>query len=271
MRSSSLDHVVEREALWETLRIQSRVIGALTLREIRSRFGRDNIGFFWIVAEPAFFCMAVVVFWSFVGHGDHAQIGIAPFLLLGYMPLQVFRHTTNRLLRCMQFSTAFLYHRQVTVFSIYVSRILVEILGIQIAFFLCALGFYLFGYMTMPENFGLMLVGWILYCWHSIGVAIAIGALSERSELVEKFWGPISYIMIPLSGTFYMVDWIPAAFRAPLMLFPQVNCVEMIRGGYFGLSVQVYYNMPYVAFVNATILLIGLFLLKDARKYVEVE
>jgi ABC-type polysaccharide/polyol phosphate export permease len=32
--------------------IQVRVIGALMLRELTTRFGRENIGFLWIMVEP---------------------------------------------------------------------------------------------------------------------------------------------------------------------------------------------------------------------------
>lgn len=37
------------------LRVQVKVIKALIVRELVTRFGRDNIGFLWIVAEPLLF------------------------------------------------------------------------------------------------------------------------------------------------------------------------------------------------------------------------
>ena len=33
-------------------RIQRRVIGALMIRELITRFGRENIGFLWVMVEP---------------------------------------------------------------------------------------------------------------------------------------------------------------------------------------------------------------------------
>jgi len=36
-------------SLREGWRIQARVIGALMIRELNTRFGRDNIGFLWIM------------------------------------------------------------------------------------------------------------------------------------------------------------------------------------------------------------------------------
>lgn len=39
-------------SFWESLAIQRRVIGALLMREIITRYGRNNIGFLWLFVEP---------------------------------------------------------------------------------------------------------------------------------------------------------------------------------------------------------------------------
>ena len=39
-------------SLARSLRIQGRVLHALLMREVITRFGRDNLGVLWIVAEP---------------------------------------------------------------------------------------------------------------------------------------------------------------------------------------------------------------------------
>jgi capsular polysaccharide transport system permease protein len=39
-------------SFWRGLVIQWRVVGALIIREIYTRFGRESLGFAWIVAEP---------------------------------------------------------------------------------------------------------------------------------------------------------------------------------------------------------------------------
>lgn len=253
------------------LRDQPRIIGALMLREIYTRFGRNNIGFAWIIAEPAIFCLAVILLWSIVKHSGHAEIPIVPFLITGYMPLLLFRHMTGRLLRCMQANAALLYHRAITVFALYMSRIAVEVLGTSGAFAACLALFYLAGYVEIPDQPALMLAGWLMYAWYAAATSLVVGALSERSESVEKIWNPISYIMIPLSGTFYMVYWVPARFREALLWMPPINGVEMIRGGYFGPAIPTFFSAPYLFYVNLVLTVAGLYLVKDVRRHVEVE
>lgn len=257
--------------LGRVLRDQARITGALMLREIYTRFGRHNIGFAWIIAEPAIFCLAVILLWSVVRHSGHKEIPVVPFLLCGYMPLLLYRHMTGRLLRCMQANAGLLYHRSVTILALYMSRIVVEVIGTSAAFAACLVMFYVAGFVEIPKQPGLMLAGWLMYAWYAAGTALVVGALSERSEVVEKIWNPISYIMIPLSGTFYMLYWVPAQFRSALLWMPPINGVEMIRGGYFGPAVPTYYDATYFIYVNLILTAIGLYFTKDARKHVEVE
>ena len=45
-------------------RLQLTVIWALILRELHTRYGRENIGFLWVVGEPILFCGGVAIAWD---------------------------------------------------------------------------------------------------------------------------------------------------------------------------------------------------------------
>ena len=45
-------------------RVERRVIWALLLRETMTRYGRHNIGFFWIFFEPMLFTLGVTALWT---------------------------------------------------------------------------------------------------------------------------------------------------------------------------------------------------------------
>ena len=90
-------------------------------------------------------------------------------------------------------------------------------------------------------------------------------------EYVERFVQLFTYVLIPLSGTFYMVAWLPYQFRKPVLYIPFVNCVEMIRAGFFGKFVPTFYNIGYAMAWAAGLTFIGLFLLRFVRERVDVE
>ena len=51
--------------------IQMRVIWALTIRELMTRYGRHNIGFLWLFVEPMMFTVGVTALWFLIG-ANHA-------------------------------------------------------------------------------------------------------------------------------------------------------------------------------------------------------
>ncbi|MGA0596484.1 ABC transporter permease [Enterovirga sp. CN4-39] len=252
-------------------REQMRVIDALMVREIYTRFGRENIGFLWIIVEPAMFCLGVVALWSAIKHSGHEETAIVPFVITGYMPLLFFRHLCGKLMRCMQANGALLYHRQVKVISLYLARIGVEFLGTTASFAVVMFMFYMAGLAEAPHDLSLMLGGWLMYCWFGASFAMLIGALAERSEVVEKIWSPASYISIPFSGTFYMLYWMPDELRRVLEWSPQVNGVEMLRSGYFGPGIPTYYYPAYTLLCCAILTFVGLYLVSRAREHIEIE
>jgi len=247
-----------------------RVIHALILREIQTRFGRDNIGFAWILVEPAAFVLGVVLLWSLI-KGEHDKtMPIVPFLLTGYVPLLMYRHSVGRALRCMQANADFLFHQPVSILAMYSARLYVEIVSFLGAFCALWIVFAAFGVMGLPEDWGTFLAGWGIYILFSLGVAILIGVFSERSELVDRVWQPLSYITIPISGTFFMVDWLPGNVHEIAALFPPVTAVELIRGGYFGPSVRIHTNIPVAMVTCGICLAVGLWFMRTTRDSVEV-
>ncbi|WP_419177033.1 ABC transporter permease [Desulfosediminicola sp.] len=261
----------DADGFWEFCVQQTRIIGALIVREIYTRFGRDNIGFAWLVVEPIMFCTAIILLWTqAVGHSSHLEISLVIFLLTGYMPLLMYRHCMMYTIRCMQANADLLYHRQITIFSMYFARLTVEIVGTFAAFTITCFFFFIWDIIPAPHDIGMVVGGFLLYAYISASIAILIGALSERSEVVHKIWGPISYIQVPLSGTFFMVYWLPSEARELIVYVPMVTAVEIIRGGYFGPSIPVYYYLPSALYFATATMVLGLYFLKDARAYVEI-
>jgi capsular polysaccharide transport system permease protein len=101
-------------------------------------------------------------------------------------------------------------------------------------------------------------------------LAVFIGALGAYNEITEKFWHPISYILFPLSGAIFMVDWLPPDFQDAALLNPIVHCVEMLREGYFGNVVRTHYDVGYVVGFSLILTLFGLAITRGAERSLEI-
>ena len=102
--------------------IQWRVVGALLIREIYSRFGRESLGFAWIVAEPLVFALPVLFVWRAVRDPHEHGLSLVPFLWSGYLPLLLFRHLGGRILLFIRANVPLLYHQRVKIFDIFIAR-----------------------------------------------------------------------------------------------------------------------------------------------------
>jgi capsular polysaccharide transport system permease protein len=255
----------------DDLATQWRVVGALLIREIYTRFGREGLGFGWIVLEPLIFAVPVLLVWSVARSPYEHSIPMIPFLWSGYLPLLLFRHIGGRMLLFVRVNAGLLYHRQVTIFDIFLARCLLEITSNLTAVVASFAFFYSLGWLNFPHDLPVFYLGYFFAIWWSAAAGLILGGLSERTDWVEKFWQPYSYLYIFFSGFFVMAQWLPESIRGWALFQPSLQSYEMIRAGMFGNAVKTYGDPAYTSLVLAFLTFIGLLLMRESRKYVVAE
>ena len=63
-----------------------------------------------------------------------------------------------------------------------------------------------------------------------------------------------------------MVGWMPVEVQNILLMSPLVNAVELLREGYFGMSVKAQYSVSYTVMVNLCLTLVGLILVRNIHR-----
>jgi capsular polysaccharide transport system permease protein len=255
-------------SLRSSFAIQRRVIWALLMREVITRFGRENIGVLWLLGEPMIFTLGVATLWTFGNLHTVSSIPIVAFAITGYSSVLLWRNTVSRCNSGIQQNATLLYHRNVRVIDVFVTRIVLEMSGATASFIVLSCIFIGTEWIAPPVNMLMVVFGWLMLVWFGAALAILIGAATSYSELVERLWHPASYLLFPLSGAAFMVDWLPEGAQRVVLMLPMVHGVEIVREGYFGDKVQTHYDLAYMAFVNLTLTLVGLFLLRDAGRRV---
>ncbi len=252
--------------------VQKRVLGALFMREFMTRWGRRNLGFAWLFAEPLVFALPVIMLWSMIRTPYEHGLPMIAFVWSGYLPILLFRHVTGHALYTVKFNAAMLYHRQVTPLDIFIGRQGLELMGNIAA---CAVSyglFYAIGVIDWPNDYALFLTGFFYMSWWALAVSLIVAALSERSEIVEHIWMPISYIYMIVCGFAFLAAWLPVSLRqVALAVDPPLHAYEMIRSGLFGSQMQAFYDISYLSWILAILTLIGLWLMRDVRKHLVLE
>lgn len=241
------------------------------MREMTTRFGRQGIGFAWLVGEPMLFCFGVLILWSLTKPAYEHGVKLAPFVVTGYMSLILIRHLISLLSSAIQANIGLLYHRQVSPLHILAARVLLELGGATIAFFIVYVTLLFLGQVELPESYLLIYGGWFVVAWASTGLALLMTGLVMRYEVFERVVNLISYIMIPVSGAFFMVSWLPEGFRRFVMLLPFVHGTEMIRAGVFGEFVETHFDLSYALAIGTILNIIGLLLVASSMDRIEVD
>ena len=247
-----------RPGLARSWAIQRRVINALVLREVLTRYGRHNIGFLWLFVEPMLFTVGVTVLWTATKSVHGSDIPIVAFALTGYSSVLLWRNMPGRTIKALEPNLALLYHRNVRPIDIYISRLLLEVAGATMSFVFLGLAFYFVGWLEAPEDVLKIVGAWLMLIWFGTALALVLGALSETSETVEKLWHPTSYFLFPLSGAAFLVDALPQAAQKYVLYLPMVHGVEYLREGYFGSQITAHHDMFYMALFNTVLTLFGL-------------
>ena len=261
---------VSELSFFQSLAIQGRVLHALMMRELITRFGRDNLGVLWLVGEPMIFTLGVATLWSAAGlaHGG-TGIPIVAFAVTGYSSVLMWRNATTHCSAGIEQNKPLLFHRSVLIIDVFFTRIALEIIGATSSFVVLSFFFIFIGWMPVPDDPLVVFAGWLMLAWLGASLALLLGAGTAFSHLIHRLWHPMSYLLFPMSGAAFMVEWLPKRLQDVVLYLPMVHGVELLRHGYFGNVVRTHYDIGYMAECCLVLTLCGLYVVREAHRRVE--
>lgn len=227
-------------------KIQGRVVRALLVREMMTRYGRRNIGFLWLIAEPLILTGGIILVWS-LGHRATHGVPIVAFALTGYSLLTLWRQIVQRALGCFRANGPLFFHQNVRFLDTILARALLEMFGALAAFLVAYLFLGLAGFVRPVEDHLLLAGAWGLMSLFAFGIGLLVAAASEIWEATERFVPALMYLTLPFSGVFTMMAWLPEGARDVLLVSPLVHGTEMFRAGFMGDAFTFHYAPWYLA------------------------
>ncbi|WPB85046.1 ABC transporter permease [Sediminicoccus rosea] len=267
-----MDLVGKEPGILQIFRARMRVMSALMIRELHTRFGRENLGYVWLFLEPALLGLGVAVWqWSIgVGSSMKGDLNKFSFFLIGYILYYLFRTLVSRSPHGIAANYQLLYHSRVTVEAVMWARSVLDAaaVAICIAIFVLIIGI-VFG--DWPSNPLQMMAGVLLMMLLSHGTGlIFLASTALNSQLVDRLVHPFTYLCLPFSGMFFMVWWLPGSMQELVLWFPLIHIMEFTREGQFGPRVPYSYNLTYTLIWILGVNFIGLCALKAAKPHLEV-
>lgn len=211
----------------------SRVIGALVIREMITRYGRSWGGYVWAVLEPIGIIVILSLAFSQVVRVPAIGSSFVLFYATGYIPFHFFLETALNTGLSVSVNKALLQLPMVTALDVLLARFLLSLLTIILV--ACVI---FGGMLLMIEDQVKLALDHILLS-AAAAVMLGLGVGSVNAVVFEFFppwrqiWGIISRPLFIISGIFFTFDELPASIRAILWWNPLIHVVGEARKGFY--------------------------------------
>ena len=241
-----MTQAVPTPSVSSALTVQGRVIYALAMREVHTLYGNTRLGYLWAIIQTAFNIAVFWIFREFLGaHAPHGM-GMAVFLLCGFIPWYIFKDTVIRCMSAVRANQALLTFPQVTELDLMIARLIV-IWATQL---LCA-GSIISIAVTLGESIELRhpvslaatLLLAPLFGW---GIGLIFASLARFWSTLERLIPILMRFLFFASGVFYQVSELPARFSSILLYNPLAQIIEWQRYGFSASCAPPMYSIDYI-------------------------
>ena len=235
------------------------------LRNIRTRFFGNGLGYLVAIAWPLSHILIIVTMYSLVGRVAPYGDSTALFIATGVVPFQIFSYLARFMMIAVMRNRPLLAFPEVKVLDILLGSALLEILAASCVTIVLLIIAWFIGMDVMPLN--------IVQAAYAFGSAILLGLgfglFNGVVALAFPGWFTgytlISIILWMTAGIFFVPDALPSSLRQILAYHPLLQVIEWTRSAYYegyGGSVL---DRPYVIGYACVTIFLGLVLERAMR------
>jgi capsular polysaccharide transport system permease protein len=243
----------------EALRLRGRVVAAIMLRDIRTRYGGIRWNYVISILWPLTHLVGMVIVFTFVNRMIPFGTDSVVFVSTGALPYILCLYPARLS------AQAFFQGRQLLAFpviqttDVILARVVLEALTASLVATLFCIGLWAFGVDLMPQDLPTALTGVYAAIFLGISLGVFTIILSSIFGTPGYLFMVLSMILLYMSSGVYMPMYgASEQTRFWISLNPLVHLVEWVRSGYFEMHMPVELDKKYVVGLAALLLLGGL-------------
>lgn len=239
----------------------SRVLFALVMREMTTRFGRSALGYLWAFIEPVAFIALLSIAFSQIAHSPPVGRSFPLFYATGFIAFHFYSDIANLTGRSVHVNRPLLNYPAVTALDTVLARLILQALtGLTVAAAVFAGIFAVFDDPVHIAPVPLM-TAFALGAFLGLGVGLVNVTLFALSRGWETAYGVIARPLVFVSCVFYTFDSLPSYVREVLWWNPIVHLVGMVRSGFYPAYDGSHVSALYVLSVALGLTMLGLVLM----------
>lgn len=211
------------------IEVQRAALKSLFLREIRTRFGKFRLGYFWAVLEPAAHLLVMMAIFGFIMHRTMPDISFPVFLLNGIIPYFIFTNITNRSIGAIEANQGLFNYRPVKPIDTIIARASLETLIYATVYLLLMAVVWVLGEEFSVTNVLKLVFSWFLLIIFSCGLGLIFMVLGKTFPEIAKFLPIVLKPLYFISCIMFPIHSVPKEYWHYLLWNPIVHAVELSR------------------------------------------
>lgn len=240
------------------LKTHIRVVAALLVREMSTRFGSKPGGYVWAIVDPVAHIGFMTIIFMAITRTPALGKSFPLFFATGYLAFQFYQAMAGYLNGAIKANRTLLSYPNVAPIDTIVSRYILQAGTTSVVTF-CVLGLILMTvnqpvYLNWPAIIEAAFAATLL----GLGVGIFNNVAALRFPLYEQIFSIINRPLFLISGVFFLPDALPGPIRDIVLYNPLVHVVMLFRKGFYQEYRALEMDMFYLYSFAFTIMFVGL-------------
>jgi capsular polysaccharide transport system permease protein len=241
-------------------------VHALLMRELKTRFGANRLGYFWALFDPIMQAAVIGLLFTFIGRSSLVGVPVALFIISGILPFQFFSQLLPQLSAAVQANKNLLSYKQVTAIDPILTRILIETATFIIVYTIILSFMAWLGLDVFPDDILALIAASTLLLILGIGIGLllcsAITFWKDTGKILQIILRPMFFI----SGIFFCATMIPSQYWYLFSWNPIFHIIELSRDALFDSYTTPIGDWVFVSKVSFISLGLGLMTFKLCRQ-----
>lgn len=212
---------------------QGAVVASLIMRDVKSRFGMNFMGFGWAILTPVIWIGLLVVVFHVLNRFPPLDTDTVSFIATGMVPYVIFRMTITSMNRALSANRHLRFFAQVGYAEIFWAAAFIELfVGVLVYLFIVQANYLAAGHLEAHDPL-LMVTGVALACGLGAGLGRIVALLAQLSDTIGRIWPNLLRPMFWISGVFFTANELPEFALDILRYNPLLHAIEVVRNGAF--------------------------------------
>jgi capsular polysaccharide transport system permease protein len=244
-----------------------RVIAAMMIREMATRYGSSTGGYVWAVIEPLGGILLLSIVFSLALRTPPLGNSFVLFYATGVVPFSMYRFMANGVAASISSNRGLLRYPVVSVFDAVAAKFLLNFITVAVIGAALFGGIVLFTDAHVNLDLGRIAVAGGLAAALGLGVGVLNCVLFGFFPNWKNLWSILNRPLFLVSGVFFLFESAPPGLRDVLWWNPLVHVIGVMRSGFYGTYEPHYVSYVFVLGVVLGLFVTGAFLLRRHAVY----